>query len=457
MIIVCDSCGARFHLADGRVGPRGAKVRCSNCHHSFQVAPPGKGGAEPPKPENSPRPAAKRSKSAGGSGRPREVGDPDLDNPEFLFDEGEPTTATTVASDVPFSRATRAPRAAPPAPEAPVVADDDATPAGKRAPTPLMGLDPEVSARQEKLNQDLDRAAASLREEPPSRGGKNLFDFERNDDFEATPIPGREPSLTSPATSAGQDEEPDTLARIAGESVDESISRWDAPVPSSARPRRPEPKPLPGRRVEVLRTPDAPVLAAEQRVEEPPPTPRAELRPVALPDPDAAPAWMQLLAALVGLALIAAGARASLLHARAPRIEAASAEGLGWSASALRATPARDAAGDPAIEVEGTLTGPAGAPVPSVIVTPVDADGRPVGAGARAQARAPGFRALVAEQSASAHGFRIEIAPPPQAPRPLPQATTAAVPAPETEALPPTGGAESAAPPAAPEPAPPAR
>jgi hypothetical protein len=67
--------------------------------------------------------------------------------------------------------------------------------------------------------------------------------------------------------------------------------------------------------------------------------------------------------------------------------------------------------------------------VPSVIVTPLDAHGRPVGTGARAQVDVPRFRTLLPEPSASAHGFRLEIASPPP-PRPLPPTTTAEAPAP---------------------------
>jgi predicted Zn finger-like uncharacterized protein len=37
MIIECPSCASRFHLADGRVPARGARVRCSRCQHRFFV------------------------------------------------------------------------------------------------------------------------------------------------------------------------------------------------------------------------------------------------------------------------------------------------------------------------------------------------------------------------------------------------------------------------------------
>jgi predicted Zn finger-like uncharacterized protein len=39
MIVICTKCHAKFRMADERVGPRGAKVRCSKCQAVFVVAP----------------------------------------------------------------------------------------------------------------------------------------------------------------------------------------------------------------------------------------------------------------------------------------------------------------------------------------------------------------------------------------------------------------------------------
>src|SRR5512136_2835270 len=41
MVVVCTSCQARFRVADEKVGPRGARVRCTKCRTVFSVAPPG--------------------------------------------------------------------------------------------------------------------------------------------------------------------------------------------------------------------------------------------------------------------------------------------------------------------------------------------------------------------------------------------------------------------------------
>ncbi|MFT3917420.1 MAG: zinc-ribbon domain-containing protein [Anaeromyxobacteraceae bacterium] len=70
MIVVCTRCQAKFRVADERVGPRGAKVRCSRCQTVFLVhrdlgsvpieaAPPGtpepREAPPPPAPEAQPR------------------------------------------------------------------------------------------------------------------------------------------------------------------------------------------------------------------------------------------------------------------------------------------------------------------------------------------------------------------------------------------------------------------
>ena len=37
MIITCTSCQTRFRVADDRIGPKGARVRCSRCQALFVV------------------------------------------------------------------------------------------------------------------------------------------------------------------------------------------------------------------------------------------------------------------------------------------------------------------------------------------------------------------------------------------------------------------------------------
>lgn len=40
MIVQCPSCGTKYNLPDERIGPGGAKVRCTRCTHVFQVEAP---------------------------------------------------------------------------------------------------------------------------------------------------------------------------------------------------------------------------------------------------------------------------------------------------------------------------------------------------------------------------------------------------------------------------------
>ena len=37
MIVHCTSCQAKFRIADEKIGPRGAKARCSRCQTVFAV------------------------------------------------------------------------------------------------------------------------------------------------------------------------------------------------------------------------------------------------------------------------------------------------------------------------------------------------------------------------------------------------------------------------------------
>ena len=50
MIVICTGCQARFRVADEKVGPRGAKVRCSRCQTVFVVQREA-AAPEPPRPE----------------------------------------------------------------------------------------------------------------------------------------------------------------------------------------------------------------------------------------------------------------------------------------------------------------------------------------------------------------------------------------------------------------------
>jgi predicted Zn finger-like uncharacterized protein len=125
MIVVCSTCQARFKVADEKIGPRGAKVRCSKCqtvfvvHRDLGVMPAEPEQAAPP----APRPAP---------------GGLDLDL------EAEPRSGVRPSGFVanPFARAQppSAPAAAAPAPHDPYGAADPF--AGHAAPPPGGEPDP---------------------------------------------------------------------------------------------------------------------------------------------------------------------------------------------------------------------------------------------------------------------------------------------------------------------------
>jgi Meckel syndrome type 1 protein len=48
MIVICTKCQAKFRVADDKIGPRGAKVRCSRCQTVFHVHPEAGGPPPPP-------------------------------------------------------------------------------------------------------------------------------------------------------------------------------------------------------------------------------------------------------------------------------------------------------------------------------------------------------------------------------------------------------------------------
>lgn len=73
MIVVCTGCSAKFRVADEKVGPRGARLRCSKCQTVFQVKRPLEPPAPPPPPAQ--RPADQASAVAAA---PPRVGPPPL-------------------------------------------------------------------------------------------------------------------------------------------------------------------------------------------------------------------------------------------------------------------------------------------------------------------------------------------------------------------------------------------
>ena len=104
MIVACSACSARFRVADEKVGPRGARIRCTRCGQTFAVSPP-----PPPPPTPAPvappEPPVATSETTGTGGWPTGILEvqgtqaADLGTPRALSLEGDPFAAVAGASD----------------------------------------------------------------------------------------------------------------------------------------------------------------------------------------------------------------------------------------------------------------------------------------------------------------------------------------------------------------------
>jgi predicted Zn finger-like uncharacterized protein len=145
MIVVCSGCAAKFKVADEKVGPKGAKLRCSKCGTVFMVrrdepvgAPPGSAPAAapapapepfvetPPAPPLSPPPLPRRTSTAASIGG--------LEAPPRSTELGAPVDARS-AFEIDLEPS--APRGLPgPDPFAPALPDDPFATAAAPEPPP---------------------------------------------------------------------------------------------------------------------------------------------------------------------------------------------------------------------------------------------------------------------------------------------------------------------------------
>jgi len=94
MIVACSACSARFRVADEKVGPRGARIRCTRCGHTFAVSPPRT--PVPAAPIAPPEPPATASEPTGTGGWPTGIlevtgaGAADIRTPSAASLEGDP-------------------------------------------------------------------------------------------------------------------------------------------------------------------------------------------------------------------------------------------------------------------------------------------------------------------------------------------------------------------------------
>jgi len=374
MIVRCPSCEARFHLADGRLPDKGARVRCSKCHHRFYVRPPDadargaqaelEAQSEPdaapvprkpappaekrpaktaPAPAKSPAPTAAKPARPPAPPKPAPkpvaatpaqasgADDPDLEDPQFLFDTDEPpparppARATSGASDALgsgaalFSADDEEERA-----EA-TLGDEEAF-ADPEARSDLFGdmagLAAEVEASEKKVAPAAPspRVSAALREDlaPPS-----------------TPEPAATPSLeVTPGRSGGV---------YQGTASREQVERKVAP---SSRP--------------AARAAAEPPAASQPRE-----TPRTRL--------------LSACACAVAVALLIAGGRLVASHATGALPGPERQSGPGWEVRGVHVLRLRAADGQRVLAVRGTLERTGSGSLPSLRAVAADASGEPLG------------------------------------------------------------------------------
>jgi hypothetical protein len=323
--------------------------------------------------------------------------EPDLENPEFLYESTreEPEEAAPEQPDTPMPE-----EPAEPAPEEPV--------------DPLFGLgsDDELDLGVEQDETDSQGMSASEEwsglVEPPE-----------------DPPDSSSPLEEADGPSVAESEDPGGLlsAPFADLALEEP---WD--------PSQPDPIPTVLDEVRTVakeaRQPQAPLQA-----------PAAEK--VARPEPAAGGKLARILALVVGLALIAGGLRALALYAIGSMPGPGVIEGSGWVASEIRARHLHVQSGRGVLVVSGRLESSGATEVPSVQVTLLDVNERPLapavegvltlregarqlaptgsgvgnGAGSTRPALAPradqvsGFSIVIADPPSAARRYRLELLP----------------------------------------------
>lgn len=457
MIIECQRCQTRFQLDRTRIPAQGAKVRCSRCQHRFHVDSPDSaapaasapGSPEVEKPGERGKPSSLQDNAT--TLQPRSTGsdDPDLENPEFIFDperqrpDPEPAPAAGTSLEEPLATS----RESTDEPIHPEPSDPDLG-AGLGAETPYDGrslsqLDPSGLD----LSRECDGDASARAEIPsiarPARipstpgGGAGTAGWI---DPSATPgLGGPPPAVRSPESPSLEARSAESEPEGSGTPMSPGASGVSVEAESSPEPGgadAPDLNAEGGARIErVARSPSSmwPEATLEQRATE------THVRlgvsrvgsPGAGPDPWAARLRPAGLAAglLLGL-VIPAFLIAGLL---APAVTPPDVAAAGWTAREIEAFHAPRGDGGVALVVEGRLIGKG--PVPGLRLVFRDADGvsldveahllagrlrpfdleralaRPA-ATLEAAARAGGFTFVVREPSARARRYSIRLEPP---------------------------------------------
>jgi predicted Zn finger-like uncharacterized protein len=364
MVVECEGCGTRFNLADGQVPAGGARVRCSKCHHRFVVTPPGAPKA---------RSSSQDSPSSGETGRE----EPNLDNPEFLFDDEpgdaddeppdddltqNPDLEQTMVADVPGddSSADESFEDEGGEVDEEVFGDnDDSVPS---LPSPQRLAPTQVTATQALDNAvpaDLDPDGEQDR---ANFGGPN----ELLGEGEADAPPSETAAEPVPDDARDLDDLGDDWS---GEVEADPMSSWgslldgDGPAPAPVESPPPASSKPQGQ-------PQAQISAPEP--------PQADDRPNR--SSEIVDRVSRILAVATGLLLAVGGFRAISQNALGPTPGPEVVRGGGWAAREIDSLQLRDAAGRRLVVVRGSLSAPLERKVPPRIhAILLDAAGDPVG------------------------------------------------------------------------------
>jgi predicted Zn finger-like uncharacterized protein len=161
MIVICTKCRAKFRVPDEKIGPRGAKVRCSQCHSVFAVQPDAAAARSAQL-----APALQPVRTQPSTAAPAAVPPPLPDPPP----SGPPPLPVAAASDDPF--APSAARSADPFADDPFLQAEAtasaAVPAAAPEPPPPALAAPDVGlALEERVTPPPARVAAAPVPEPP--------------------------------------------------------------------------------------------------------------------------------------------------------------------------------------------------------------------------------------------------------------------------------------------------
>jgi predicted Zn finger-like uncharacterized protein len=431
MIIVCGNCQTRFQLEDSLLPAEGARVRCSRCQHRFHVKPP------PPSlstdeiaslaVEDTPQAPASLSDSQPTEERAaprartvRQEEDPDLENPEFLFNEPRPQrqageTAPPQSREAQPGSDLDSGWLVGPEEESPEEALDEPAPTSldeSDESEDLFGWGPggpgvtdgpfDLSSPGDQTSRSLSAAEAGAEaaaeepaEEPglppsPKLGSASpelpSFEFETSPQADSS-SPGSEFASTDSIGSPDDgwdDPDDDTSGDLVSQAAEDDVDAaydWNALPPPS--------------------------LAAA-------PAPRAE-REVA--DRDATGRLLRSASVVVGALLLVAAGVGLWNFGVGARAGPAAVEGAGWRAESVEAFQLSSVSGEPILVIRGALVHQGGSAwLPLVRAQLLAADGSAVGSPAWGEPRA----LADAELSPSALSERLGLRPAHQKPLPRP-------------------------------------